>query len=279
MYTYNDDLYAFDKFDREESNAAIKDGALLYRIASLNHWQQRYILSGDGPMKVKSKGRFHTIDQRTSYCANNVLVCFAEVLYHIYRRFLAQLESNQPVEHADTWTVQHSRLAIFSVKEIDNLVYVDSIRAKGYDPRITSSTVVYPDPIYGPLHTISDSLRQKEKSGVVYPSARHSRDFAFAFFKNETRKIKAAFYEAPLITLRLIVEDQDLSSFPPKRFKLETDKLHATMGYYEFDDPGQLDDLKRNGLIYPSEIPPSGYVDFVRRNYQNGNYPRSAVRP
>jgi hypothetical protein len=96
-------------------------------------------------------------------------------------------------------------------------------------------------------------------------------------FKNETRNIRADFYEAPFLTLQLIVEDQDTSSFPPREFNVHTDKLHATMGYYEFQDPTELDKLKARGLIYPASIPSSGYVDFVRRHYTT--YPRGAIRP
>jgi hypothetical protein len=175
------------------------------------------------------------------------------------------------------WTLRTYKLAIFSVKKIDELVYVDSIGAKSYDARIISSTVVFPDDIYGPLHHISDRLREEKKRGVVYPSARHSRDFAFAFFKNETRKIRDDFYEAPLLNLQLIVEEQNPLDFPPQRFKVHTDKLHATMGYYEFADNSEFDRLKSEGLIYPSGIPNSGYIDFVRRHYTD--YPKCAIRP
>jgi hypothetical protein len=277
MNGYDPTLYEIDT-DRQDSNAAIKDGAVLYRIASLSHWDWKDIISGNGTMRKKSEGRFHRVDQRASYCANNIIVCLSEMLYHMYRKFLAQLEGSQPEDHSKIWTAQMYRLAIFPVKRIDELVYVDSIGAKRYDSRITSSTVVFPDPIYGPLHNFSDRVRQKEKSGVVYPSARHSKDFAFAFFKNESRKVKKeVFYQAPFITLQLIAEDQDTSSFPPARFKAHTDKLHATMGYYQFNDPGHLDKLKSDRLIYPEDIPISGYVDFVRRLYTV--YPRYAIRP
>jgi hypothetical protein len=263
--------------DRQESDAWLEDGALLYRIASLSHWQSRYIITGDGPMKTRSAGRYHSADQRTSYCANNMIVCFSEMLYHMYRKFLEQLEKSQPREHAETWTTQDSKLVIFAVKRIDDLVYMDSIGAKSYDAGITSSTVVFPDPVYGPLHNISDRVRQEKKSGVVYPSARHSEDFAFAFFKNETRKLMDVPYQALSINLQLIAEDQDTNSFPPHRFKVHTDKLHATMGYYQFKDPDHLDTLKNDGLIFPTTVPDSGYIDFVRRRYTE--YPKRAVCP
>jgi hypothetical protein len=279
MYTYNPSLYEIDGNNRQRSEAALEDGALLYRIASRNHWEQRFIIAGDGPMKGnKTIGRFHTVDQRTSYCANNILVCFSEMLYHMYRKFLDEVETTNNPEHLESWTIlRNVRLATFSVKRIKDLIYVDSIGAKFYDARLISSIVVFPDPVYGPLHRVSNRLRMENKSGVAYPSARHSKDFAFALFKNETRNIRADFYEAPFLTLQLIVEDQDTSSFPPREFNVHTDKLHATMGYYEFQDPTELDKLKARGLIYPASIPSSGYVDFVRRHYTT--YPRGAIRP
>jgi hypothetical protein len=278
MHAYDPSLYVIDKDDRERSDATLEEGALLYRIASRNHWERRFIMSGDGPVKRKTKGRFHTVDQRTSYCANNIIVCLSEMLYHMYRKFLGEVEATQNPEHLYNWVaLSNIRLAIFSVKRIDDLVYMDSIGAKLYDARIISSTVVFPDPVYGPLHAVSDRLREEKKCGVVYPSARHSEDFAFAFFKNETRNIRTDFYEAPFLTLQLVVEDQDTSSFPPREFKVYTDKLHATMGYYEFRDPNHFEELKTKGLIHPTTIPASGYIDFVRRHYTD--YPKGAVRP
>jgi hypothetical protein len=115
------------------------------------------------------------------------------------------------------------------------------------------------------------------KRGIVYPSARHSRDLAFALFKDETRNLKETPYQAPHVMLQLIAEDQDMSASHPNRFKVQTDKLHATMGYYQFHNPKHLDDLKDEGLIFPSNVPASGYVDFVRRYYED--YPKCAVRP
>lgn len=272
----NSKHYVIDD-ERQEADAWLEEGALLYRIASQQHWQRDFIVAGDGPMHARTPGRFHGADQRASYCANNIFLCFAEMLYHMYRNFLTQLSQFQPEAHAREWTVKKLRLVIFTVKRIDALVYVDSIGVKSYDPTITSSTVVFPDPIYGPLHNVSERARQAKKNGVVYPSARHSKDLAFVFFRNETPNVLETPYKALDITLQLISEEQDTLSFPPSRFKVYTDKLHATMGYYQFDDPAQLDALKKEGFIYPEDLPLSGYVDFVRRHYED--YPKCAVRP
>lgn len=273
---YNPTLYQVDTENRQEDYASILDGAMLFRITSLSHWDKHDIISGEGCLNKTSKGRYHQA-QRVSYCANNVIICISELLYHMYRKVLDGIKDNHPTRHLSTWFKQQFRLAIFSVEEISDLVYVDSIGAKNYDPRILSSTVVFPDAIYEPLQVISARLRLDGKNGVVYPSARHSRDLAFALFNNETSKIKDTFYEAPFIKLQLILEEQDCSTFPPESFKPHTDKLHATMGYYEFEDKTHLDKLKTDQLIYPNDIPPSGYIDFVRRHYVV--YPQDAFRP
>lgn len=273
---YDSNLYQVDIQNRQESYAIIQDGALLYRLASISHWEKHHIISGEGALNPGSIGRYHQ-GQRVSYCANNIIICISELLYHMYRKVLDGIKANEPTRLLSLKINQRFRLAIFSVEEIANLVYVDSIGAKEYDPTILSSTVVYPDPTYEPLNRISYNLRTGGKSGVVYPSARHSKDLAFAFFNDETSKIKSSFYEAPFVNLRLIVEEQDKTSFPPENFMPHTDKLHATMGYYEFEDPNELDALKTDGLVHPTNIPFSGYVDFVRRHYLN--YPRDAFLP
>jgi hypothetical protein len=278
VYVYDPNLYQCDKQNKQDSDAEIKDSAILYRIASLSHWEKMFILSGQGAVKTGSTGRFHRVHQQTSYCANNVIVCLSEVLYHMYRQVLKAIDDGVLSQsHIFQRATQLNKFVIFSVRDIDNLVYVDSIEAKSYDRRIISTTVVYPDPVYGPLHGISDQVRLQNKNGVVYPSARHSVDLAFAFFKDETAKIKPNFYEAPVLELKLIAESQNLSLMPPSQIKPFSDKLHATIGYYKFTNIAHFQDLDSKGLLYPTGLPPSGYVDFVRRQYSS--YPRQAYLP
>jgi RES domain-containing protein len=278
VYVYDPNLYQCDKQNQQDSDAEIKDGAILYRIASLSHWEKTFILSGQGAVVTGSTGRFHRVHQQTSYCANNVIVCLSEVLYHMYRQVLKAIDDGiLSQSHIFQRVTQLHKFVIFSVSDIDNLVYVDSIDAKSYDRRIISTTVVYPDPTYGVLHKISDEVRMQNKNGVIYPSARHSVDLAFAFFKDETAKIKTDFYEAPLLKLQLIAENQIISSMPPTPIKPFSDKLHATIGYYEFMDAAHFQTLDSNGLLYPAGLPVSGYVDFVRRQYST--YPRQAYLP
>lgn len=271
---YNPTLYDIDETNKDNEQATLKPGALLYRIASLTHWRQNQVLTGEGAMLSKSTGRFHVVDQRTTYCANNVMVCLSELLFHTYRRFLDGVRKNQSISHLNSLSHLECRLVILSVNEIDDLVYIEAYGARTYDPRIVSSTIVFPDSVYGPLHELSNSLRLSDKSGVVYPSARHSVGFAFALFRDETSRIKQ-FYSAPLVTLQLIAEDQDMS-VPPRQVRPTRERLHATMGYYSFHQPADIDDLKRQNLLNPGDLRPSGYIDFVRRQYYS--YAHDACR-
>lgn len=269
--------YIIDETDQDNEDAAVMSGAVLYRIASLSHWGKDDVLSGAGAARGSSDGRFHRINQLTSYCANNVIVCLAELLYHMYRKVLDGIRDRQHPRHINSWASADYRLVILSVDEINELVYADSEGARIlYDPRVAGSTVIFPDPTYGPLHDFSDQLRRGSKNGVVYPSARHSVDFAFAFFKDETSKIRSDFYEAISLNLQLVPESQDLTS-PPIKCKPIVQKLHATMGFYKFTDATTLTDVKGRGLVNPANIPEQGYIDFVRRNYRS--YPNDAVLP
>jgi hypothetical protein len=270
---YNPDLYDVDRRG-EKHSAEIRDGALLYRVASLQHWERPHILSGAGAELGSPAGRFHRINQRASYCSNNVILCFAEMLYHMYRRVMDGIVDRLPVEHLINWRDKEARLVIFSVQDIRDLVYVDSQGARvDFDPRMLGWAVVCPYGTYEPFHNLSDMLRVKAKKGIVYPSARHSVDLAFAFFRDETAKIREDLYIALDMRLQLIPENQDFNA-PPDECSPFSGKLHATMGYYEFLDPGEFGRARTEGLIYPDALQDRGYVDFVRRRYRN--YPVDA---
>jgi RES domain-containing protein len=272
---FDRNLYQIDCVNQDDENAALRNGAVLFRIASLAHWRKDEVLTGKGPMIAKTDGRFHIVDQRTTYCANNVMVCLSEVLFHMYRRVLDGIRNNHASAHLASLARMECRLVVLSVEEINDLVYIEAHGARAYDPRVVSSTIVFPDPLYGPLHDVSNKLRIDNKGGVVYPSARHSVDFAFALFRDETSKIRNTFYEAPILTLQLIAEDQEMSS-APRGFRPKRERLHATMGHYQFDDALDFTNLLARGLIHPEDLPAGGYIDFVRRRYNS--YARDAFR-
>src|SRR5262249_39427377 len=111
---FADSLYEFDR--RNESHTArIASGGYLYRLTSLAHSTAQDILSGGGTLNNPVPGRFNSPHQRTSYCANNVLICIAEVLYHMYRTALQRIESEAPARAIRSSVKDERCLAIVRV--------------------------------------------------------------------------------------------------------------------------------------------------------------------
>jgi RES domain-containing protein len=268
---YNAELYDVDYLHRSRGTARILENAVLYRLTTTTRCDKPNILNGGAGLH--SLGRYHQY-QPTTYCGSNILLCIAEVLFHQYRSFIDGIGS-QAYEHQLSKRATERMLVIFRVKHIDDLVYADSEGCRyDYDePRFGGSTVVYPDPTYAPIQSFSMKLRQKQRTGVVFPSARHSRDFAFAFFGDVTDKLDATTYEMLPLRLKLIGEDQDLAVSPGDVSPIK-DKLHATMGYYEFVTPNDVERARASKLLNPEALPVRGYVDFVRRAYRQ--YPADA---
>jgi RES domain-containing protein len=260
--------YKADTAYKDYADASLEDGALLFRISSYTHSDTDKILTGNGAAQGTHKGRFHTTAQRATYCANNVLVCVAEVLYHMYRGVLDGIRDRVAPSELASRTEDQRVLTVLAVNRIPDLVYADSKEAASlYAPHITGPSITCPDSVYDPLHVFSDAVRVQRKNGIVYPSARHSQDLAFALFRDETSRIKRGSDERLEIKLRLVGEHQDLHTTPPVRFRIFEEKLHPTMGYYEFTDSDAFAHLKANNRINPDNLPERGYVDFVRRRY------------
>lgn len=265
------------KFDRGQidHDALLAEGAILYRLTSPTHARPEDVLSGSGTMYTRSDGRWNRRQQQATYVANNILVCFSEVLYHMYRTVLERIKERQSPKLIDTAVRTQKILAIARVGEITDLVYIDSeyFRTE-YEPRVSGTTVVYPDPYYAVFWELNERLRSEFKKGVLYPSARHSRDICVALFDNETSRIDRASYEILGVTLRLIVEDQGFEA-PLKTVRPTVDKIHPTMGYYAFDDEAELARLDGAGMLHPAGLSKKGFVDFVRRHYRG--YPDQAI--
>jgi hypothetical protein len=272
---YRKDLYECDYESRRGHAASILEGALLYRLTSVAHCGPSDVLSGRGPEKCRGYGRFNGPMQRTSYCTNNVLVCIAEVLFHMYRCALDRLKDRMPYEEVASWLSQKRCLTVFGVDGIKDLVYVDcdSVRVD-YDPRISGTLIVFPDAVYQPFREFSDRLRIEQKRGVFYPSARHSEDLCIALFEDETPRIKSGFFEMLPVELNLVPESYEVGSDPSGCNPME-EKLNATMGHYKFVDQAAFERVKTAGAFNPGQLPISGLVDFVRRRYRD--YPRDAV--
>lgn len=271
---FNNNHYDYDKAGIGNHAASLKEGAVLFRLTSLLHWDRAEILTGRGPEMSREDGRFNGPQQRTSYCANNVLVCIAEVLFHMYRRVLSAIHDHVPLNMFPAVEDQRALVA-FRVGSIENLVWVDSegVRVE-YDPRICGTAVVYPDSDYGPFRKFSDDLRRGNKGGVLYPSARHSQDLCVALFDDQSANLLAEPFEMARLTLRLVAEDQDPLA-PPRGCNPFKQKLHSTMGYYSFADGEEFRRLKESGLLNPAGLESEGMVDFVRRRY--AKYPVDAV--
>jgi RES domain-containing protein len=219
-------------------------------------------------------GRFNGAQQRTSYCANNVLVCMAEVLFHMYRRVIERIKAKQPYHDVMAAARDLRCLSIFRVRRIDNLVYVDSdaVRVE-FDARICGTNVVFPDPSYEPFRVFAEALRVSRKKGVLYPSARHSKDVCIALFDDETGQIADDLYEILTVELQLICEDHDRSA-GVKPCNPMKDKLHPTMGAYRFVYGPDYERISAAGLLNPTGLPQQGLIDFVRRLYRA--YPKDA---
>lgn len=264
------------KYDRkgESHIASLLDGAYLYRVTSLHHANLEHALNGGGPANSNQPGRFHSPQQRTSYCANNVLVCIAEVLYHMYRMALQGVEGISEAAHIRSAFKDKRCLVVLRVSEIDNLVYIDADDvAYDFNVRLCRTATVFPDPRYEVISKLNNKLRSQNKRGVFYPSARHSQDVCVALFQDETKRIETM-YEVLTLDLCLLPESQKCGR-DPRDIDLHRDKIHPTMGYYAFENVDKLNDLKRQGLIYPAKIPQRGMIDFVRRRYDD--YPSKAV--
>jgi RES domain len=271
---YANNLYEYDR-NQQSYIAKLLDGALIYRLASLQHCSISDALTGAGTLNNPSPGRFNAPHQRTTYCANNILVCIAEVLFHMYRKALKKIEVRDPALAIRSSMYEKRCLMLIRVKEIDPLVYADSKDvARDFDPRVCGASVVFPDPCYKFLWEFGNTVRTSGSKGIFYPSARHLNDICIALFYDESTRLDMSFHELLDIELRLISEDQDRTQ-PLRNCDPFDDKIHPTMGYYSFSDANELDRLRNLGVLNPNDIPASGLVDFVRRRYTA--YPAQAV--
>ncbi|MEW5983980.1 MAG: RES family NAD+ phosphorylase [Acidobacteriota bacterium] len=256
-------------------SAGLLDGATLYRLTSLAHSDVGSLLTGEGASRSDNPGRFNEPQQRASYCGTNVLVCLAEVLFHMYRTALDRTRKRLPPAMIRSAASAARALSVFEVSGIDSLIYLDTddVRAD-YDGRITGSTVVFPDPDYEPLRDVNQRFRVEGKRGVMYPSARHSRDVCLVLFRDETTCVIPGSHIVIPVELKLIREDQDVRRAPGV-VDAFMEKIHATMGYYEFVDQSRFAQARVDSRIHPQGLPPRGTVDFVRRRYVS--YPLEAV--
>jgi hypothetical protein len=274
---YDGTLYDVDERNKQRYDASIQSGAYLYRLAGVNRCTPDQVLSGQGSIYSRQEGRFHIEQQPVSYCANNVLVTFAEVLFHMYKVALMRLGEKQRPQAVRDAVVARRALTLFRVQRIPDLVFIDSedLRLE-FDGRICGATVVYPEATYDVFLDLNRQLRRARKKGIVYPSARHSEGLCFALFDDESANVDVASFRAIEVRLTLIAEDHRFVT-PAIGCNPFQEKLHPTMGYYEVLDIPAFENARRDGVLHPSDLPSSGFIDFVRRRYLD--YPRQAVCP
>ncbi|HZG51356.1 MAG TPA: RES family NAD+ phosphorylase [Pyrinomonadaceae bacterium] len=275
-YAYDPRDYVLDTARGFDPDASLEDEAILYRITSRKYCDRNEIVTGNGAHYGVTGGRFHRVQQRTTYCANHAILCISEMLYRLYRGLLDGMGDGLPPADLKRRLARNHAFVVMAVGRLDGLVYADSVGARMYQPYITGPSITCPDSVYDPLQEFSDRVRMDSKNGVVYPSARQSEGFAFALFHDETVKLKPAPYDVLELKLQLVAEGLDfLNPMPPSKFDIHSEKLHPTIGYYEFADPTAFNNLKTQQLINPADLSDRGYVDFVRRRYDKDMPPNN----
>jgi len=280
---YDSTKYAYDT---EDHKAKICAGALLYRLGSINYSQRDALISGQTGVKSGRVGRWNFPQQSASYCSNNVLVCIAEVIYHLYRDVLDMFNvPNMSLADIIAKSKQIRMLSVFTVNEIDKMVYANaSVLPSHYlgsvdphnaaRPRVTGTTLINPDVEYLPLREFNTAVREDKQRGIVYPSARHSKDDCFVFFHDETNSLNGDVFEQLEVSVHLVGEEQEWGSLPYKMSMVD-DRIYPSGGYYSIADNKRFEDLKAEGKINPIDMPASGVLDIVRRRYRK--YPADAI--
>jgi hypothetical protein len=195
----------------------------------------------------------------------------------MYKLALKRLGERQNAQAVRDAVVSRRSLSAFRVDGIPDLIYIDAEGLQvDFDPRIRGAAVVYPEATYDLFLELNRSIRKRNKRGIVYPSARHSRGYCFALFDDETSHIDVVSFRNIEVKLMLVSEQQQFGAVasPCNPFR---EKLHCTMGYYEFVDQIVFDKARTDGILNPAALPGHGLVDFVRRRYDD--YPRQAICP
>lgn len=295
--------YSSDRYKTNPADKHIRyldENAILYRLVPSHWYDEKTLMDADAAGPRQKRGRWNKEKQGTIYTANNVLICFAERLYHMYIGAMNNLSVNKcscKVESKYLECKHH--LAIVELKEkIERLVHVsDTTTYSLLNAGLRGSLLIHPYPEDSRLHQFAGKLRRKHKkrdpwNGIAYPSARHRTDplsssqewySAYALFHNESEKVLRT--EDVIVTLKLISDSQDLSVKPSEVQPHSDHYLHASIGYFEFtSDPSdpdsegnidKVDHLRDNQLLMPAFDKNFGYIDFIRRTYKS--YPDDAV--
>lgn len=268
------------QYEAIKSDASFPDRALFFRIATKEHSEKRHILTGGGGINSQSGGRFNFKNQRASYCAESPLVAISEVLFHMYRSTLNELALETESAYLN-FVERRQVLVVAEVKGISKLVHLDSngFRLKfKFGNAMSGTMAVHPDATYEPFQTVAEQLRGT-KCGIVYPSARHPVGACAVLFNDESSALKIGVrgvYERIPLRLQLVKEDFERKRLPllPEPY---VDRLHPTVGFFEFTDVAHLARVRRKGLL--KGIPRRAFIEFARRADRPGKYPASVVVP
>ena len=126
------------------------------------------------------------------------------------------------------------------------------------------------DDTYKPFWDVTDELRESNKRGIVYPSARHSQGYCIALFDDETENIRDDHYEIHQVKLTLISERQAMAA-RPETVDPFREKVHPSIGHFEFCNAKAVETSLSQGLMHPQELKTAGMIDFTRRQY--ASYP------
>lgn len=249
-----------------DQDAFVEKETILFRLAAPLYSSLSDLLNGKGALA--GDGRYHRVHQFTSYVSDNILLCFAEILYHMSRKAMAHLAGNGlPAGWQNCAQIQR-HLVIFEVNEIRDLIYIDTKDCRqeilrNASQAIPSTIIVHPDWLYEPLHRAADYCRSQRKNGVVYPSARYPQGLAVGLFLDHTASIKNISATVK-VTLSLIEGNTGKPAIPPY-FDPDVQKISHMRGHYEFD-PTDFASAGASGLLNPRTVTQNGFVEFVRRN-------------
>ncbi len=274
---YEEKKIVYDKKDRIKCGSTLEEEAVIYRISSPHHANKDDAFSGDGCAHSSYPGRFNAPQQRAVYCSNNIILCISEILFHNYRTTLNRIKEKFPPEMIREKINDKKALIIARTSQINELVYLDSkdfYREYGL-AEVQGTWLVHPDVTYPPHQIVSNLIREKNKNGILYPSARHSRDVAIALFRDVSTKIREDEYYTLEINLVLVAEDTPPDNCAFSLCDPTDQKLHFTMGYYSIEDQDEFERLKSKKYINPINMKPFGMIDFVRRKYKD--YPNDAI--
>jgi hypothetical protein len=246
----------------------IPPGTIVFRLTSPTWADEKFVLNGRGA--DQGEGRYHWIQQTTSYVSDNVLLCIAEKLYYMNREALRKLANNSFLEFRHV-AVRQEVIVILELQGISSLCHVNS-RECLFQHQLNRSVITQPDQHDPRLHAVADTLRKVNTPGLIYPSARHSMGNAIAMFGDHSKSI-ARVVGKVRINLSLVSEDLK-SRADDKSFDAIEHRLSHTTGHFAID-AGDFSRFQYH--LWPTFHHSVGFLDYLRVNYATP-YPAGAVR-